>query len=413
MSASFLRRFPRVVGTIAAALVLAGTALAQGSDQILYSFPLNTSVTGYDPASQPLFDSAGNIYGTANLGGTYKFGTFYELSAPVDGVRTFTVLHEFAGSSSDGKFPSGNLVFDAAGNIYGTAGAGANGEGIVYKLSPGAGGTWTFSIIYNFGSSAEDGDGPAGGLVMDAAGNLYGATYDGGTDNLGTVYELSPGSDGSWTEKVLYSFASGVDANFPAAPLVFDSAGNLYGTSNGGGTAGFGTVFEVSPASDGSWTEQVLYSLPGTQALQYPEAPVWLDAAGNVYTTAYGPVAPQHGSVFELIKGSDGSWTESILYAFSGKDGNGGGPDTGLVADAQGNLFGATEYGGIDGGAGTIYELKKSASGHWGEEVVYQFKDRPDGFGPVEGVVWGPGGLLYGVTFAGGNDYGTIYRVNP
>src|SRR5580658_2424053 len=281
IQARFLRR---VVGLPVVALALAGAAWAQASEQVIYNFPVSGQ-SGTIPSSKLLSDSSGRLYGVTDAGGSANSGTVFELSAPVNGARSFHVLHEFTGLVTDARNPEGNLVFDAAGNLYGMALGGKYNSGAVYKLTPNVGGAWTESIIYNFVYNY-----PMAGLTIDAAGNLYGTTYQGSDSGyLGSVFELSPNSDGSWTQTELHVFGAFNDGAMPAAELVFDTAGNLYGTTIAGGVHGYGTVFEVSPTSDGHWTEKVLYSFPGGATLQRPEAPVWLDSAGNIYGTTAGP----------------------------------------------------------------------------------------------------------------------------
>jgi uncharacterized repeat protein (TIGR03803 family) len=171
------------------------------------------------------------------------------------------VLYSFQNDGTDGIDPGPGLISDGAGNLYGTTiGGGAYNWGTVFELSPAAGGGWTEKVLYNF-ASVPDGANPYWWLIFDAAGNLYGTTFAGGTHNGGAVFELSPAAGGTWTEKVLYSFGNGaMDADAPQAGLIFDAAGNLYGTTEYGGTYYYGTVFELSPNGSGGWTEQVLHS---------------------------------------------------------------------------------------------------------------------------------------------------------
>ncbi len=170
------------------------------------------------------------------------------------------VLHHFFGTGTHGAAPYGRVISDAAGNLYGTTAlGGTSGAGIVFELSnPGAPGGWTETILYNF-SGGSDGSQPYGGVIFDSAGHLYGTTYQGGAFNAGTVYELTPAKSGAWTETVLYSFAGGTDGAGPQSDLNFDQAGNLFGTTNNGGSPGNGIVFELTPGNNGIWTESVLH----------------------------------------------------------------------------------------------------------------------------------------------------------
>src|ERR1022692_3971273 len=193
------------------------------------------------------------------------------------------VLHNFNNDGTDGAEPYAGLIFDAAGNLYGTTSVGGTSNtGTVFELTPAAGGTWTEKVLHSFNNDGTDGLEPYAGLILDAAGNLYGTTQDGGTAFTGTVFELTPAAGGTWTEKVVYSFANnGTDGTIPKAGVIFDAAGNLYGTTTQGGTHGGGTLFELTPAGGGTWTEQVLHNFGnGTDGFS-PQASLVLDGAGN------------------------------------------------------------------------------------------------------------------------------------
>ncbi len=245
------------------------------------------------------------------------------------------VLHSFNNNGKDAYGPVAGMIFDATGNLYGTTtSGGVYFAGSVFELSPKAGGGWTEKILHSFNPNAKDGNDPLGGLVMDRAGNLYGATLFGGANNTGTVFELVPKTGGGWAERILYSFNNtGTSAESPVGSLVFDAAGNLYGTTAYGGSgtgcfSGCGTVFELSPGQGGRWTEKILHSftINGTDG-STPWAGVTLDPAGNLYgtTSAGGPGDCNAGCgvVFELTPGVGGTWTETILHSFNsdGTDG--------------------------------------------------------------------------------------------
>ncbi|HVI10843.1 MAG TPA: choice-of-anchor tandem repeat GloVer-containing protein [Candidatus Binatia bacterium] len=220
------------------------------------------------PGAALIMDAAGNLYGTTETGGSSGYctsggkpigcGAVFELQPVTGGGWKEIVLHSFMGSPNDGATPTAPLMFDAAGNLYGTTSAGgpklgkveapeAPGDGIVFELSPAAGGLWNETIIHEFTQSNGDGTKPQGGVVFDTQGNLYGTTSNGGAFTYGTVYELSPSSGGGWTESLLHSFGSGSDGQAPYSGLIRDGSGNLFGTTYRGGTANFGTVFEVTP----------------------------------------------------------------------------------------------------------------------------------------------------------------------
>lgn len=343
------------------------------TEKVLYSFGVYSG-DGTDPYGPVVFDSKGNLYGTTNGGGAYGQGAVYELSPGSGGVWTEQLIYSFKGGVADGASPRrGGLVFDSKGNLYGTTfNGGANGsspfDGTVFELSPGSGGTWTEKIIYNFGVNSSDGINPVSGVTFDATGNLYGTTDNGGVYNYGTVYELSPGAGGTWTETVLHSFdVNAVDGANPLAGVIIDSQGNLYGTTQIGGSYGngnhLGTVYELSHAG-GIWTEQILYSFTGnangTTDGVTPVGNLIFDAAGNLYGTTFagGVAIASEGTVFELSR-AGGTWTERILYAFNSALSDGHSPECSLVFDAAGNLYGTTSAGGSNsaGQYGTVFKL--------------------------------------------------------
>jgi uncharacterized repeat protein (TIGR03803 family) len=275
-------------------------------------------------------------------------------------ASTFKILHVFR-RFSGGHNAMGTLVSDAAGNLYGTTfnggfvsntafcGTTSEGCGVVFKLAPNPDGTWTEHVLHTFkGGSTTDGGFPLAGVILDAAGNLYGT-------NTGVVFKLTPNPDGTWTEHVLHSFTGGDGAN-PGAGVIFDAAGNLYGTTTYGGLSNVGVVFKLTHKSDGTWTEHVLYSFTGGGDGAYPWAGVILDATGNLYGTTYyggvGNFGQGNGVVFELTRSASGGWSERVLHAFLGYGAN---PYAGLLRGASGNLYG-TASGGTSGGL--VFEIK-------------------------------------------------------
>ena len=368
-----------------------------------------------------------------------------------------TVLHSFNHNGTDGYSPTAGLIFDPAGNLYGTTTAGgtsggcsATGCGTVFELSPNGNGGWTETVLYSFCSvtNCTDGGLPYAGLVRDAVGNLYGTTMQGGTHGQGTAFELTPNGSGGWTESVLHSFNNnGSDGYRPSGTLIFDAAGNLYGTTQYGGAGcspgGCGTAFELSPGQGGGWTEQVLYSFAGGNGDGgLPEAALIFDTAGNLYGTtgeggAVGPGGVAGGIVFELSPSQGGGWTEKVLYNFCSVSDphrplgglssptrppagefclDGAEPDTNLIFDAAGNLYGTTLIGGYSvpcaySGCGTVFELSPTAGGSWTEQVLYSFcpqTDCADGSTPTAGLIFDASGNLYSTTAYGGigNCYG-------
>jgi len=314
-------------------------------------------------------------------------------------AQTEKVLYTFPVATdglADGN-PYASPILDANGNLYGTAvNGGAYNQGSVFELSPGSNGQWTEKDLHSFNSDGQDGIQPYSSLVMDALGNLYGTTYIGGTHNLGTVFQLHPNSDGSWTETILHSFnADGTDAYNPYANLLFDKVGNLYGTTYSGGSQGEGTVFELSPGS--AWLEQVILSFNYTDGAA-PYGGLVFDASGRLYgTTQYGG-AYQHGVVFAMTRGSNGSWTEQVLHSFDPSAGDGWAPYAGLVIDKSGRLYGTTLYGG-NNGSGTVFELA-DVRGRWQETVIHNFTNNgQDGINPYGPLAIDSSGNLYGTTW--------------
>jgi len=317
---------------------------------VLYRFQ---SVTDGDLVyAGVVFDNAGNLYGTTAAGGYNDFGTAYELS-PGAGGWTKTLLHSFASQAGDGEYPTGSLVFDQSGNLYGTTYVGLNPcpNGTVFELSPSPQG-WTKSNAHCF-SSDTDGFGPSTNLIFDPQGNLYSTTFLGGVNDDGIVFELSP--DGSsWTETILY--ASGPPGIYPWSQLVRDKNGNLYGLIYGG-------IFQLTPSEDG-WTYSQIYTSSETPTAIYPETLI-IDEAGDLYGTAEGGSIPNcHGgegcgAVFKLTHREKG-WQMTVLHNFPGGPG-GASPIGGMVMDAAGNLYGTTYYGGGGCNCGVVFEIPANA----------------------------------------------------
>jgi uncharacterized repeat protein (TIGR03803 family) len=381
-----------------------------GSESAVYSF----SGSGGDaklPYAGLILDKAGNLYGTTEFGGAYNQGTVFEVIPASDGSWTESVLYSFTGGV-DGGQPYASLILDATGNLYGTTtfGGGGNcslGCGTVFKLTPGSG-AWTESVLYTF-TGGSDGGEPYARLVSDAAGNLYSTTLLGGdvgtvcSTGCGTVFKLTPGS-GAWTESVLYTFAGGPDGASPYDGLTFDPAGSLYGTAYAGGAYGYGLVFKLTPAAGGGWTESVLHAFTGGYGGKYSYGDVLLDAAGNLYGTAFQGGARGFGAVFELFHASKGRWRERVLHTFGNAPA--ATPVAGLVMDPAGNLYGTTMLGASQspcgGGCGTLFKLEPGSGGSWTFKVLHLFGHGTDGYHPTGNLVLDQGGNLYGTTQAGG-----------
>jgi uncharacterized repeat protein (TIGR03803 family) len=359
--------------------------------KVVYSF--RGGADGWGPIGSLAFDAAGNVYGVTLQGGSthcgYGCGVVYKLAPQSSGRYQESVIYRFDSGhvTTDGYLPYGGLVIDASGNLYGTTYHGGSKPcscGAVFEVSPTSGGGWSESVLHSFGGwVSEDGAGPyLESLALDAAGNLYGTTSAGGTGDCGgglggcgTVFELSPSSGGTWNENILYTFQGGPhDGQEPYAGIVFDGAGNIYGTTfeagstqfcTGAGTTGCGVVFELSAADGGGWTESIIHTFTNHGAAN-PSNGLVFGTNGSLYgVTSFGGQFDA-GTAFELTPSTGGLWSESILHSF-GNGTDGSQPITSLMFDAAGNLYGATQLGGshITGacdfnypGCGTVFELK-------------------------------------------------------
>jgi uncharacterized repeat protein (TIGR03803 family) len=342
---------------------------------------------GANPHAGLIGDPAGNLYGTTDYGGAFGFGVVFKLDKTGE-----TVLYSFTGGA-DGGNPLAGLIRDAAGNLYGTTSyGGASGWGVVFKLDT----TGAETVLDTFTPRA-DGVYPDAGLIGDSAGNLYGTTYDGGASNGGVVFKL----DTTRAETVLYSFTGGADGGHPEAGLIRDPAGNLYGATRWGGAFGCGVVFKLDTAG----TETVLYSFTGRADGAYPVAGLIQDSAGNLYGTTYEGGASGLGVVFKL----DTTGTETVLHTFTGGT-DGANPWAGLVRDLAGNLYGTTYDGGASNG-GVVFKLDTTGT----ETVLHTFTGgAADGQYPYAGLIRDPAGNLYGTTYRGGfAGQGVVFKIQP
>lgn len=255
-------------------------------------------IDGAGPGSPVAFGQNGYIYGTTPTGGAYGMGTVYQIKPQGDGWRLL-VIHAFTGGADGTGGSAGRLLVDGAGNLFGVCtSGGVNGFGTVYEMSHRPG-HWTFTTLYAFKDSP-DGGLPYGGLVLDQAGNLYGTTYYAGANEQGTVFQLTPGSSG-WNESVLYSFQSGRDGANPISGLVMDAAGNLYGTTSAGGAlCGCGVIFRMHHASNGQWRESVLYRFPGSPRAGNAYNGMIVDSSGNFWGTTVNGGSGGDGAIYEF-----------------------------------------------------------------------------------------------------------------
>ncbi len=451
-------------------------ALAQDSETVLHTF--TGGKDGAIGGSHLVADSAGNLYGTTFAGGNKSTkcapntglpgcGVVFKLTPTGFGSWKETVLYTFT-AGKDGGIPTGGVILDSAGNLYGTTLFGGDhkplfcqaggpyppGCGVVFELTPTEHGPWEERVLYTFTGGA-DGNEPWGNLTFDSSGNLYGTTSIGGnlscaSYGCGVVFKLTPGNGGPWTESVLYSFNAGSDGGFPySAGLTFDSQENLYGVTKFGGdlsvncqgNPGCGVVYQLAPTPSGPWTETVLHAFTGGADGADPLFGVTLDSSGNVYgttiwggdTTAplcpggYGFGAPPGcGVVYELTQGT---WEETVLYTFTGgSDGNSSLAP--VIFDSSGNLYGEAAGGGdlanpgpacyFGTGCGVVFKLTPTGQGPWTESVLYAFTGGIDGAGPESNLLLDSAGNLYGVTESGGDsscDFpygcGVVFKLQP
>jgi uncharacterized repeat protein (TIGR03803 family) len=396
------------------------TEAAAVNEQVLYSFG---GLSGFYNPGPLIFDRAGNLYGTAGSQGS---GIVFELSPSGLGGWTQTTLHGFSGS--DGANPSGPLLFDNVGNLYGMTENGGTGDcsfsgcGVIYELSPGSDG-WAETVLYSF-TGGSDGRYPLGGLVADSSGNLYGTASFGGNlsdclgSGCGTVFMLARTPKG-WEFKVLHSFSGGSDGAEPLAGLSIRS-GTLYGTASVGGDPacnafalpGCGTVFKMTPGKGGGAQFQIIYSLAGGTDGSYPCAGIIFDSTGNAYGTTLSGGPANNGTVFRLVPGAVGQWQETVLYSFAATN-DGWNPDAPLVIDKSGNLYGTTQFATIYPNGGIVFRLSPASNGTWSEAILHNFTGGgSDGKTPSSGVIFGKGPGLYGSTSAGGTfNGGTVYEI--
>lgn len=361
---------------------------------------------------------------------------------PAPAATTLRTLYSFTGVV-DGAFPEAGVVLGSGGTLFGTTSGGAFGWGGVYELVPNGTGGWNEVTLYSFTGTNGDGAVPMADLRIGKNSVLYGTTFYGGAYGYGTVFQLAPGTGGTWTERVLYNFKGGNDGANPAAGLALASTtGVLYGTTYNGGTSGLGTVFQLAPGAGGIWSERVLHSFLGGSDGANPVSDLVIGSGSILFgtTSQGGSVTNSSGTftnwgvVFQVAPQGGGVWSETVLYTFSGGS-DGGSPESALIIGANKVLYGSTFWGGsptvcpVGGypqGCGTIFQLvPPSGSGTWTETVLHTFTGvTPDGSHPYKNLALNVSGVLFGTTYAGGaqTNYcfpqsytgcGTIFSVKP
>lgn len=425
------------------AIALVSTATQGQNEVVLHHFHLGD---GAAPQGVLIADSEQNLYGVtyAGGGGSCEYnnvvvgcGTAFELSRGPGGW-TERVLYAFQGGN-DGAFPAAGLVSDGAGNLYGTTSQGGGlqnclgyGCGTVFELvaPPNHGGAWSEKLLYSFMGNS-DSEEPEGSLIFDEMGDLYGTAYGGG-EGFGTVFELSPAVNGPWNERVLYEFGGppNNDGSGPSAGLVFDDAGNLYGTTVAGVISGncCGTVFRLAPdLSGGEWTETLLYAFKSQDDGYFPYSTPIIIHGSLLGTTLQGGEYG-FGTIFQLTQTANGV-VKTTLYSFQDSSEDGAFPGPNLAVDYALNLFGTTDQGGCGPncqGVGTVFQLAPPGSqgGAWSQRTLHAFSGGSDGAVPGGGVLLSKGWLL-GTTSRGGgspkcdkfvgiaNGCGTVFAVHP
>ena len=404
-------------GLAVALLAMVATSWSAEAQTFTVLHTFANTPDGAFPVAPLIRDTAGTLYGTTSFGGTETAGTVYKL----DKDDTETVLFSFEAviGQASGAFPSGNLIMDKQGNLYGTALEGKGGSGVVYKLTP----SGKETILHNFegGIGTKDPKVPESGLLMDNAGNLYGTTICGGASKncyTGTVFKLA--KNGKLT--VLHSFTGGSDGGAPMASLIMDNAGILYGTTFTGGDVscklqgytGCGVVFKLDP----SGKETVLHAFAGKADGAFPlggGVSLVTDASGNFYGAAgyagaFGGQCGIYGcgTVFKID--TNGNFT--VVHTFS-KDGlEGESPNGALAIDPAGNLYGTTQTGGAAGNYGTIFEV--SSTGKF--TVLHSLNGGTDGATPFAGLTRDSAGNLYGTAYQAFLRFervGTVFKVAP
>ena len=408
-----------LVALVFVAVITAITQTALGQTfSVIHDF--TGGQDGANPAAGLTIDAHDNIYGTAfGGGGTGRYGTVFSLDND-GGGWILTPLYRFAGGN-DGAGPASRVIEGPDGLLYGSTSAGGGGPciqsngdrgcGTVYSLRPPARAPstvifdWSPSILYRF--SGTDGQYPQGDLTFDQAGNIYGTTVNGGSAGWGLIYSLTP-SNGGWTQNILYQAQGNGDGEYAWSGVVFDQSGNLYGVFAQNGPYGFGALYKLTPSGSG-WAESTIHGFTyhGDDG-GFPQGGLLLDASGNLYGTTVHSLTGG-GTVFEMVASGD-SWSYDFLYGLNG--GIGFGPYDKLLMDASGNLYGTTFADGQHG-FGSVFKLTRSEGG-WSYTSLHDFTGGSDGASPTCRLAFDSSGNLYGTASGGGaHGKGVVFQIAP
>jgi uncharacterized repeat protein (TIGR03803 family) len=376
-------------------------AWAQGSYSIIYSFNGNNG-SAWQPWSGVVVNP-GMVIGTTEQGGAYGYGTVYALLQTSSRTWSYQTMHSFS-SSDNGAAPTTALVQDASYRLYGT------GAEQIFQLSPTALLSRKFSPVYNF-TGGNDGDcSDLCSVSIDTAGNLYGSTPQGGADGAGVVFKVD-----SSGYSVIYTFTGGSDGGWGIGPVAIDAQGNVYGTADQGGAYGMGVVYRLSPTGDPStYTYSKLHDFSGGDDGAGPWGGIILGHDGNLYGTTESAGSGYGGTVFQMTPNGDGTWSESVIHAFAANGTDGYQPLAPPTMDNAGNLYGTTVEGSSSHGFGTVYKLTNS-NGNWTESIVHDFQGEPsDGSGPFGPVTIDGSGNIFGTTQQGGvySNGGTVWEIS-
>jgi len=392
------------LGIVLAWTVIGSTKAPAQTYSVIHNF---SGADGQSPTAGVSL-RGGILYGTTLQGGNGN-GTVYQTTHAGSNWVTNPIS-----LLPVGMLPYATVVFGPDGHPYGTAfRGGSSNNGIVFDLIPPfsicrtVNCFWKENVIYEF-QGAPDAAQPTGGLIWDQEGNIYGTTVYGGTHGAGAVYELMK-SGSSWAEKVIWSFSGGADGLRPNAEVVMDTQGNLFGTTNGGGLYNQGVVFKLTPSGD-QWQETVVYSFKNQDDGSVPLAGLIFDSSGNLFGAASEGGSGVGGTVFELIP-SGNSYTFKLLHSFSGQAGFFCGPRASLTLDTSGNLYGTTDCSGAHG-QGNVFKLTKNGT-DWIYGSLYDFTGGADGDQPQSTVTIDGQGNLYGTTTGGGRGYGVLWMITP